>query len=134
MTRSERILIVDDEPGVRSSLRAILEDEGFDVSVAGSGEEGLDAAEADLVNVRRLAVLDEVLLELEPAQVGPDVGADRVVAHRQHEGGVSQPVPQGEGHGGRADPGAQSIGPPQVHRDVAVASPADSRPIGVRGS
>jgi two-component system nitrogen regulation response regulator NtrX len=40
----ERILLVDDEPGVRSSLEAILRDEGYDVAVAVSGEEGLEAA------------------------------------------------------------------------------------------
>jgi len=39
----ERILVVDDEPGVRSALGAILRDEGFDVVTAASGEEGLEA-------------------------------------------------------------------------------------------
>ncbi|MBI2822299.1 MAG: sigma-54-dependent Fis family transcriptional regulator [Acidobacteria bacterium] len=38
---TEDILIVDDEKGVQASLRAILEDEGFRVETAGSGEEGL---------------------------------------------------------------------------------------------
>ena len=36
------ILIVDDEPGVRSSLSGVLRDEGFDVETAASGEECLD--------------------------------------------------------------------------------------------
>ncbi len=36
-----RILIVDDEPGIRQSLSGVLEDEGFDVSSAASGEEAL---------------------------------------------------------------------------------------------
>ena len=40
---SEQILIVDDEPGVRSSLGAILADEGFAVDAVASGEEGLEA-------------------------------------------------------------------------------------------
>ena len=35
---TERILVVDDEPGVRSSLSAILADEGFEVDSAESGE------------------------------------------------------------------------------------------------
>jgi two-component system nitrogen regulation response regulator NtrX len=34
---------VDDEPGVRTALRAILVDEGFDVTAVESGEEGLEA-------------------------------------------------------------------------------------------
>jgi len=38
------ILIVDDEPGIRESLSAVLEDEGFDVKTAASGEQGLDLA------------------------------------------------------------------------------------------
>ena len=38
----ERILIVDDESAIRSSLRGILEDEGYVVQDAASGEEGLE--------------------------------------------------------------------------------------------
>jgi two-component system nitrogen regulation response regulator NtrX len=38
------ILVVDDEPGVRSSLSGVLRDEGYDVDAAGSGEECLDRA------------------------------------------------------------------------------------------
>ncbi len=41
----ERILVVDDEPGVRSALEAILGDEGFQVDCAESGEQGLEAME-----------------------------------------------------------------------------------------
>jgi two-component system nitrogen regulation response regulator NtrX len=36
------ILVVDDEPGVRSSVAGVLRDEGFDVDVVGTGEECLD--------------------------------------------------------------------------------------------
>jgi two-component system nitrogen regulation response regulator NtrX len=38
------ILVVDDEPGVRSSISGVLQDEGFDVDTAGSGEECLEKA------------------------------------------------------------------------------------------
>ncbi|MGE3191156.1 MAG: sigma-54-dependent transcriptional regulator, partial [Vicinamibacterales bacterium] len=38
------ILIVDDEPGVRSSLSGVLRDEGFEVEAVASGEECLDRA------------------------------------------------------------------------------------------
>jgi two-component system nitrogen regulation response regulator NtrX len=41
---AERVLVVDDEPGVRAAVEAILGDEGFEVSTAASGEEGLDRA------------------------------------------------------------------------------------------
>jgi two-component system nitrogen regulation response regulator NtrX len=42
MTNS--ILIVDDEPGIRDSLRSVLEDEGFTVATAATGEECLEKA------------------------------------------------------------------------------------------
>ncbi len=38
------ILIVDDEPGIRETLRGVLEDEGFAVEVAATGEECLKLA------------------------------------------------------------------------------------------
>jgi len=56
--RSERILIVDDEPGVRSALEAILADEGYVVASVGSGEDGLEA----LQRTRFDAVLLDVWL------------------------------------------------------------------------
>ncbi len=37
-----RILVVDDEPGVRAALEGILGDEGFEVETAASGEEALE--------------------------------------------------------------------------------------------
>jgi len=37
----EHILIVDDEPSIRKALRDVLEDEGYRVSVAGSGADAL---------------------------------------------------------------------------------------------
>jgi two-component system nitrogen regulation response regulator NtrX len=40
----ESILVVDDEPGVRSMLEAILKDEGYAVAVVGTGEDGVSAA------------------------------------------------------------------------------------------
>ena len=42
----ESILVVDDEPGVRSMLEAILKDEGYVVTAVGSGEDGVTAASA----------------------------------------------------------------------------------------
>lgn len=40
------ILIVDDEPGIRDSLRSVLEDEGFAVETAATGEECLEKTSA----------------------------------------------------------------------------------------
>ncbi|HUP02631.1 MAG TPA: sigma-54 dependent transcriptional regulator [Bryobacteraceae bacterium] len=41
--KARRILLVDDEPGIRQSLGGVLEDEGYDVTSVGSAEECLDA-------------------------------------------------------------------------------------------
>lgn len=38
----QRILIVDDEPGIRSTLSSIFEDEGYDTLSTGSGSEALE--------------------------------------------------------------------------------------------
>jgi two-component system nitrogen regulation response regulator NtrX len=45
------ILIVDDEARIQSSLKEILEDEGFEVFVASDGYEGLKIAEEELPNL-----------------------------------------------------------------------------------
>src|SRR5215471_7525669 len=42
------VLIVDDEPGIRQSLSGVLEDEGFEITTAASGEECLQAFERRL--------------------------------------------------------------------------------------
>jgi len=41
--KAARVLVVDDEPGIRQSLGGVLEDEGYAVESAGSGEECLGA-------------------------------------------------------------------------------------------
>jgi signal transduction histidine kinase len=45
--RSKRILVVEDDPPIQGALAVLLGDEGYEVSVAGDGEEALDRMEAD---------------------------------------------------------------------------------------
>lgn len=45
MTKSKRVLIVDDSPSIRQQLRVCLRAAGYLVDEAVSGEEGLQAAE-----------------------------------------------------------------------------------------
>src|SRR5215212_6470960 len=42
---AREILIVDDEPGIRDTLRGVLEDEGFTVETVASGEACLSAVQ-----------------------------------------------------------------------------------------
>jgi len=75
---SHRILVVDDEPGIRAALRQLLEYEGYTVVVATGGEEALDAYSAErphlvLLDVK-MAGLDGLtvlgrLRELDPTAI-----------------------------------------------------------------
>jgi DNA-binding NarL/FixJ family response regulator len=46
-----RLLLVDDEPGLRTAVKAYLEDEGFVVTTANDGEEGWTVAQQQLPDV-----------------------------------------------------------------------------------
>ena len=43
LSTTAKILVVDDEPGVLLTTRAILQEEGYDVEAAGSGQEAVEA-------------------------------------------------------------------------------------------
>ncbi|PYR35878.1 MAG: Fis family transcriptional regulator, partial [Acidobacteria bacterium] len=52
MTVNPTILVVDDEPGVRSALSGVLRDEGYTVDAVSTGEECLERltrASVDLI-------------------------------------------------------------------------------------
>ena len=51
-----QILIIDDEEGIRFSLRGILEDDGHQVTEADSGEAGLEALDGDLPDLMFLDI------------------------------------------------------------------------------
>ena len=53
-----RVLLVDDEPGLRTAVQAYFEDEGFIVSTAADGEEGWEKAQAEVPDV----VLSDVMM------------------------------------------------------------------------
>ena len=75
----ERILIVDDEKNIVSSLTSILADEGYEVSIAGDGVEALELIQKDPPD---LVILDiwlpgmdgiEVLKTLKSYNLGVEV-------------------------------------------------------------
>jgi len=62
----DKILVVDDEAGIRSSLQGILEDEGFSIKTTESGELGLDLMKSENFD---LVLLDVWLPEMNGIQV-----------------------------------------------------------------
>ncbi len=43
----KRVLVIDDDSGVRESFRAALEDAGYEVTTADNGRDGIESAQAD---------------------------------------------------------------------------------------
>nr|YP_002048982.1 two component transcriptional regulator, LuxR family protein [Paulinella chromatophora]ACB42772.1 two component transcriptional regulator, LuxR family protein [Paulinella chromatophora] len=55
---SGRLLLVDDEPGLRSAVQAYLEDEGFQITTASDGQEGWEKAQEILPDL----VISDVMM------------------------------------------------------------------------
>jgi DNA-binding NtrC family response regulator len=93
MTETRTILVVDDEPGMRAALAAVLARGGFTVELAASGEEGLQKAKAVpvdlLVTDLRLPGLGGLDLLREARQAGVDVPAIVITAHGTVEDAVT---------------------------------------------
>jgi DNA-binding response OmpR family regulator len=70
---STRVLIVDDEPNIVISLEFLLKREGFEVSVARDGEEGLAAIRAE---PPQLVILDVMMPKLDGFAVLSALRAD----------------------------------------------------------
>src|SRR3990167_5608779 len=62
----KKILVVDDEPGIAMMVKARLEEDGYDVNVAYSGEDGLEQFREQKPD---LVVLDVMLPQLNGYQV-----------------------------------------------------------------
>jgi len=58
IVQQPRVLLVDDEPGIRNAVQAYLEDEGFEVSIAIDGEEGWQKAQQMMPDV----VISDVMM------------------------------------------------------------------------
>ncbi|TFH23632.1 response regulator [Candidatus Bathyarchaeota archaeon] len=66
MNNEIRILIVDDDDTIRSTMKAILEDEGYEVDLATSGKEGVQKAKETSYNI---ALLDIRLPDMEGVEL-----------------------------------------------------------------
>ena len=75
-----RILIVDDDRGIRHTLRAVLEDEGYAVLEAGDGVDGLEMMRTSPHHL--VVLLDLRMPGLDGAGVLDSVAADARLARR----------------------------------------------------
>ena len=66
MNNETRILIVDDDDTIRTTMKAILEDEGYTVDLAASGKEGIQKSRETSYNI---ALLDIRLPDMEGVQL-----------------------------------------------------------------
>jgi two-component system nitrogen regulation response regulator NtrX len=87
MTAGARVLVVDDEPDIRQTVKDILEDEGYLVDVAASAAEAREA--------RRRQRPDVVLLDIWM----PDLDGVSLLREWNERGGLPCPVIMISGHG-----------------------------------
>ena len=66
MNNETKILIVDDDDTIRTTMKAILEDEGYDVDLAASGKEGIEKSKETNYNI---ALLDIRLPDMEGVEL-----------------------------------------------------------------
>jgi two-component system response regulator MprA len=71
-----RILVVDDEPAVRESLRRALELEGYEVELAVDGEQALERADANGYEAPDAIVLDVLMPGIDGLEVCRRLRAD----------------------------------------------------------
>jgi two-component system nitrogen regulation response regulator NtrX len=87
------VLIVDDEPGIRDSLSGVLEDEGFAVATAASGESCLkSASETDFDCIMLDIWLGEGIDGLETLQKLREAGNDAAVVMISGHGNIETAV------------------------------------------
>jgi two-component system nitrogen regulation response regulator NtrX len=89
---ADSILIVDDEPGIRDTLRAVMEDEGFVADAVASGEECLGAIESRAYGCVLLDVWLPGIDGLETLKKMREVGCESAVVIISGHGNIETAV------------------------------------------
>ena len=105
--RSERVLVVEDEPAVRSVIERTLQMASYRVTVAGSGDEGLRVA--DEQGPFDLLITDAVMPGLSGWEVGKLLGARWPELRILYISGYTEDAAL---HGGVLDPGVSFLQKP----------------------
>ena len=77
-TRKKGVLVIDDDPGMQRFLKEALESEGYEVTTASNGMQGLFRAQQDEPD---LAILDVMLPGLDGFEVCHRLRADPRTSH-----------------------------------------------------
>src|SRR3989441_5034099 len=88
----DSILIVDDEPGIRDTLRGVMEDEGFSTDAVATGEECLEAVERRAYGCILLDVWLPGIDGLETLRQLRDAGSEAAVVIISGHGNVETAV------------------------------------------
>ncbi|MDQ3962906.1 MAG: response regulator [Actinomycetota bacterium] len=99
-----KVLVAEDDASVRMTIEFVLKDEGFEVLLAGDGEEAIQVAQASLPDV---ILLDQIMPKMD--------GKEVLTALRNHEATSAIPVLvlTGMARGHPEDwPGAHFVGKP----------------------
>jgi CheY-like chemotaxis protein len=82
MEKSKHFLILDDEESIRQSIAAYMEDDGYIVFMAGSGEEALEIVKSNHIDEAvvdiRLPGIDGNTFMIEARKILPDI---KLVVH-----------------------------------------------------
>src|SRR5881392_654580 len=89
---ADSILIVDDERGIRDTLRAVMEDEGFSTDAVATGEECLEAVERRAYGCILLDVWLPGIDGLETLRQLRDAGSEAAVVIISGHGNVETAV------------------------------------------
>jgi CheY-like chemotaxis protein len=100
MAENIKILVVDDEPVIRSLFKDLLIDEGYQVEVASDGQEALAALKKDLASLVfmdvHMPVLNGLEALIEMRKLYPDISVvmmdsypDQLVVETEKRGAIS---------------------------------------------
>ena len=125
---AHRVLVVDDEPAIRDTLRMVLEYEGYEVATAGDGRAALaeldaGAADAVLLDIKMsgmdgLETLDRIVARRRRAPGSDDLGA------RRHRDGRRVHAP---GRGRLSREAAPARAGPRLGQERPVGQPPPGR-------
>ncbi len=84
-----RILVVDDEPGMREFLEIMLQKDGYDVDTAADGPEAIDKIEESLFDLAivdiQMPILNGIEVLKKVSEKSPDTTVIMVTAYASHE-------------------------------------------------